>query len=413
MTDTTKPFWGNDKHPDEDAQDFLKAMQHWGLNRNNATDMQKLENFRLNLKLGVVAEQWWDGLNFCNKDTWNHLINTFKQHWPSKTPTVKMVEEKQAALEQTRISKEDVGKWVKMNSVEELAHIVWVDNIEWLMATIPDTNGLLIRSVSKSMPRVLQKVTRSGHTTWAAFCSAVCTATLTQIAEAKEEKEAWDLREQVKKLQELCDTSTRDIMNVLQWLTVNTPSPTPHFPTSQTQPPNAPNYSLAPIFNAANQPPTHTAYQALNQPTHRHQTPAKHMNDVIQLTLPIHLNTPASQALYNAQIAQLNTLYAGQQVNKTQPYPLSPETIPVASEDHWKCGLLGHISNNCESPSQIPGLKGCWRAIALNLKCNCPPMVGNVNYVNEFSPWPTKEEYDHHIIKEFLASQGKGEGLSM
>jgi hypothetical protein len=43
---------------------------------------------------------------------------------------VKTVEEKQAALEQTRISKEDVGKQVKMNGAEELAHIVWVDNIE-------------------------------------------------------------------------------------------------------------------------------------------------------------------------------------------------------------------------------------------------------------------------------------------
>jgi hypothetical protein len=85
------------------------------------------------------------------------------------------------------------------------------------MGTIPDTNGLLISSVHKSMPRVLQKITRSGHTSWATFCSTICTTTLAQIAEAKEEeKEAWDLREQVKKLQELCDMSTRDIMNVLQ-----------------------------------------------------------------------------------------------------------------------------------------------------------------------------------------------------
>jgi hypothetical protein len=38
--------------------------------------------------------------------------------------------------------------------------------------------------------------------------------------------------------------------------------------------------------------------------------------------------------------------------------------------------------------------------------------VGNVNYINKFNPWPTKEEYDHHIIKEFLVSQGKGEGSS-
>jgi hypothetical protein len=78
MTDTTKPFWGDDKHPDREPQDFLKAMQHWGLNRNNAMDVQKLKNFKLNLKLGAAAEQWWDGLDSCKKDTWNHLITAFK-----------------------------------------------------------------------------------------------------------------------------------------------------------------------------------------------------------------------------------------------------------------------------------------------------------------------------------------------
>jgi hypothetical protein len=35
--------------------------------------------------------------------------------------------------------------------------------------------------------------------------------------------------------------------------------------------------------------------------------------------------------------------------------------------------------------------------------------VGNIN---EFNPWPTKEEYDHHIIEEFLMSQEKGEWSS-
>jgi len=94
------------------------------------------------------------------------------------------------------------------NRVEELAHIVWADKVKWLAAAIPDTNGLLINTVHKSMPKALQKVIGSGHTTWSLFCSAIHTATVTQIAEAKEEeKEAQDLKEQVRKLQELHETS--------------------------------------------------------------------------------------------------------------------------------------------------------------------------------------------------------------
>ena len=99
-------FWGDDEHMTENLQDFLKSMQHWGLNKTNATDRQKLENFGLNLKSGAAAEQWWDSLPTDNEDTWDHLMAAFKQCWPSKTPTMKTVEEKQAALEQTRISEE-------------------------------------------------------------------------------------------------------------------------------------------------------------------------------------------------------------------------------------------------------------------------------------------------------------------
>jgi hypothetical protein len=53
-------------------------------------------------------------------------------------------------------------------------------------------NGLLIGAVQKVMPKVLQKVTGTGHTDWVLFCTAVHMVTLTQIKEAKEEKEAQD-----------------------------------------------------------------------------------------------------------------------------------------------------------------------------------------------------------------------------
>ena len=79
---------------------------------------------------------------------------------------MKTVEEKQAALEQTRISEEEVGKRVTTNGVEELVHVIWADKVERLAAAIPDANGLLINTIRKSMPKALQKVTGSGHTTW-------------------------------------------------------------------------------------------------------------------------------------------------------------------------------------------------------------------------------------------------------
>jgi hypothetical protein len=139
-------------------------MQCWGLNKTNATDTQKLENFGLNLKSNAAAEQWFENLLTEDRDTWDHPIQAFNRQWLNKVPTVKTVEEKQMVLEQTRISKEEVGKRIMMNGMEELAHIIWADKIEWLAPTIPDTNGLLISAVCRSMPKVLLKVqgTRTG-----------------------------------------------------------------------------------------------------------------------------------------------------------------------------------------------------------------------------------------------------------
>ncbi|KAF8221453.1 hypothetical protein L208DRAFT_1327943 [Tricholoma matsutake] len=375
---------GDDEHPEESPQDFLKVMQCWGLNKTNAMDTQKLENFGLNLKLNTAAEQWFDNLPTTDIDTWDHLVSAFKRKWPSKVPTMKTVEEKQAALEQTTISEEEVGKRVVTNRVEELVHVVWADKIECLAAAIPDANGLLVNSIRRSMPKVLQKVTGSGHTTWASFCNAVCAATVTQIAEAKEEeKEARELQEQVKKLQELCKTSV------------------------------TPNYSPTPTLNANNQAPR-TTYQTLNQPTYQqNRTPAKRMNNVIRLALPIHPNTPAGWPLYEAQITKWHTEYTGQQVSKTCPYPLSPGTMPVVSGECWGCGLSGHMGPSCNSSTPVPRSESRWRSIAASIKHSCTPNVTrNVNLINEISPWASREEYDQQVITNYLASQGKGPGSS-
>jgi hypothetical protein len=165
-------FWGDDKHAEESPQDFLKVMQCWGLNKTNATDAQKLENFGLNLKSNTTEEQWFNNLPTKDSDTWDHLIHAFNRQWPSKVPTVKTVEEKQTTLEQTRISEEEVGKRIMMNGMEELVHVIWADKFECLAVAIPDTNGLLISAVCRFMLKVLLKVTGSGHTNWAMFCMA-------------------------------------------------------------------------------------------------------------------------------------------------------------------------------------------------------------------------------------------------
>jgi hypothetical protein len=112
--------------------------------------------------------------------------------------------------------------------------------------------------------------------------------------------------------------------------------------------------------------------------------------------------------LYNIQIVQWNTEYAGQQVSEIRPYPLSPGTTPVASGECWKCGMLGHMGPSCENPTPIPGFESRWRSIATSIKHSCPlTAMGNINFINEVNQWTSREEYDQQVIANYLASQGK------
>ena len=95
------------------------------------------------------------------------------------------------------------------------------------------------------MPKVLQKVTGYGHTDWELFRKAIRAAMLTQIEEAKEEeKEARQVREELRRLQEMCIATTKDLMAAFQRLIVNPPLNTPpKFQIALTQVPNSRNLS--------------------------------------------------------------------------------------------------------------------------------------------------------------------------
>jgi hypothetical protein len=402
MTENIPKFWGDDEHEDENPQDFINSIEILFVQRPSFTDTQKLKTFQLYLKSGSIAKQWWNGLATTDNDTWDHLASAFAKRWPEKTPTLKTVEEKQAALERAKITEDEVGTRVKIQGVEEFTHVVWADKIEKLAAAIPDTNGLLIGNIRKAMPKSLQKVVGSGHRNWTSFCKAVRTATLTEIEEAKtEEKEAQSLRDEVKKLQSL--QTTKSITAAFQGLGINNMAQNARFPGPQARQTSTNN-----IFA------TQTAPTVPNQPAYgRDRPPAARMEDVIRLALAIQPDTPAGRTAYATQIAEWNTNNPRQFVNELRPYPLSPGTSPVASGECWKCGRMGHRGPTCSATDQIPALEQRWRAIAATIsRENNTATAESVNYVSTNDTWLSREEYDQQVIANFLMNQGKGQGSS-
>lgn len=73
MSETTKLFWGDGEHENENPQDFMNSVQRSFFGKVRLTDKDKLKWFALDLKSGSVAKLWWNNLPATQNDTWAHL----------------------------------------------------------------------------------------------------------------------------------------------------------------------------------------------------------------------------------------------------------------------------------------------------------------------------------------------------
>jgi hypothetical protein len=60
-------FWGDYEHNDQ--QNLLQAFKQIFLLRPDITNEEKLEAFEMHLKLGSIADQWWENLGTQDKST--------------------------------------------------------------------------------------------------------------------------------------------------------------------------------------------------------------------------------------------------------------------------------------------------------------------------------------------------------
>jgi hypothetical protein len=334
------------------------------------------------------------------KYTWEHLQASFEGQWPEKTPPTKSSVEKTGLLKAAKLTDVEMGKQVKVDGVEEFSHIVWANKIERLANAVPNTIGLPISSIRKEMSTVLKEKVNADHTSWSLFCDAIRAVSLTQIEEEQaKEKAAKQLIEDVRMIKEQ-GTPSKALGTAFRNINIGAPIPAPQLsiPPTFTPPP--------PIFNntpASTYPRQHTApFQARSE--------ADCMNDVTCLALPRHPNTPAGHAAYSAQVIAWTAANPIGKVNEFKPYPLTPGTSAVASHERWICGHGGHMSSVCTG-TRLPQLEIQWCSIAATIRChfdNTLPI--NVNYIASEETW-TKEEYDQNVIDQWLARQGKVEGL--
>ena len=331
MTDTAAMFFTG-KPEDQDPQDFMNRIELTILMKSGLSEADKVRYFELSIKTKSPAEAWLQTLTTGDKASFKVIRVAFKLRWPAKPVTEKTTAEKQALLNETILKPSNLGRRVaaSIGAEEELSHVVWADKVERLAGDIPDTNNLLVTFTRKKLPKPLLRLVGLKLMTWKQFADTVREISLEELMEKMEEE--WDTAPCYAPvipgtLSKALGTAFQNI-NLTQQLQPNLT------PASQYQPQRTQISPQAP-FSTYSERPAH-----------------ERLADILSKALPLQPNNAEGLAKYNNQIAVWEATYGqgGKGPTKTRPYPLTPETIPVASGECWKCGHKAHHPTACPAP---------------------------------------------------------------
>ena len=424
-TDEEFFFYGNGRKG-ENPQDFIKKFESRDLKDITMSEERKTAAFFNRLKSGNTAEEWYEALPIRDKATWATTKAAFLVRWPKKTASSKSAHDKSNRLKEHVLKEEELGVWQEEDGRDELSHVLWADKILSLANDVPDPAGLLIPEVRRLLPAVIRECINSEFPNWEDFVRAIKAISKSSIDDALEKE---------KKLRNAIDESraataaarallqqspTAPLRHMLRNTTISQypqpPIPQPQFRQSTPAPP------LQPVPQGRGQASTNSfPLQAPFVPRSNELRAADARNNA----LIHHPNTAAGLALYAAQIVAWNKAFPGRlKANEHCPYPLTPGTAALASNECFSCGHIGHRGPECPTPNSIPPHERGWRAIAAIIfgviRGRDPASVRYIGYAatqyeprqpwypqeNPYAQRPTEQPYPEYH------NQGNGEGSS-
>jgi hypothetical protein len=414
---TSEFFWGDGRVTDPVPGDYLKrTMNQFKETSSNEFKTSRLANgFATNSK----AELWYEALPPATWDDWKLLKAAFLLKWPKETVPKLSTEQHRARLRKEKLLAGDIGKIVMHHGLEMSGQTAWANRILVLAEAAEDPSGAMIHEIWEAMPAMMKKLVTSTFTDWKGFCDAVKAVDDDRIAVAMQDETRLMVVE----------AETRRLREELARRT-------------------APNSPMAPLHAAfggfsvsrGGAPPSRGAAEANpfvggtmhggkimrrfqrgrgsgSSGTNFFQR-ANHfrMADLSCNTRDMvhHPATPAGFEAYKVQVdtwkATNPTKYNGG--DEYAPYPLTPGTDPVGSNECFDCGKRHDYSLLCTSARIDPG-ETYYRRVANRitkddrnaaLAANAQP-AHSVNLVQVAAT----ADYPAHWVEENYG-QGNGDG---
>ena len=380
----------------------------------------KLYQFSKNLEPGRPAEVWFHALAEHQKENWNYFYSEFTERWPLPTIVEPSREELLQKLDQTRLTKEEVGTTIERDGDRVYTHVAWAEEVKTLIDVLDDAEGYLIPQVRRNLPLIIRLILPTNLNNWSAFLAAVTSISMDRIADQQENTDA--ICNDILQMMGIMMGNKQPLAQQRNMATVTTGvaaanvNPVRHTGTSAyiskinttTSMPSTPStvrqtYTVTPTqpeqWNTVTRLPISTpTNQRFNQPintpsgsflsnnsestlhTNSNQKtpiPQKPTPNRTQLTnqdlarkaiavSSTFPDTPEGKANYQTALQAWEAVYPpAREVDfTTAPYPLTPGTAPLGSRECYRCGIPGHITRDHDPV--IPAInirEQHWRAL--------------------------------------------------
>jgi hypothetical protein len=407
MTDTTVKLFKGD-NVGENATDFLNGIWCRFLTTSTYSEEEKIKYFELSLKDGSYASLWFSKLTAAEKKTFKDLTAAFRLQWPAKEMAEKSKGEQQEELLSMALDPLVVGVRVEEDGILEWGHVRWACKVAELGACV-DKDSALITQVLKNIPDALLLQLGPKRETWAELVQAMKDIPTANMGSMRREGD------RIASLEAGLIAANTTITSLQQ-------TPTCGLTAAFS------NMAAASPARARGDPVRCNLFPAANtaaKPVPRYWPDQERLQMIRAAPITIQPRTPAGQALYVQQMAAYTQAHGAGKPSEDRPYPLTPGTAAVGSGECHQYGQLGHFFDKCTAAVErrVPEMEMRWRQIVQSIISRIARTAREATAVNVivdeveefdgdvFGAY-SSTEYDQLMIKEFLAQQGKGRGLS-